>query len=140
MRAYGRPTGPASVSIELTEADLPVLPMATRSEPRKSRNKKSYSLSRADAHPVVKQALEMFGAELADVRTKSPTNKRSARNEKSSRQHGEHHETGAQQMQAQMAKLQEEAATKAVSRLGRRRHGYGDSERRAGGCQRPYRS
>lgn len=54
--------------VELTEADPPGPTMA---EVRaiKEQEQKVVLLERAKAHPVVKQALEIFGAELADVRT-----------------------------------------------------------------------
>lgn len=54
--------------VELTEADPPGPTMA---EVRaiKEQEQKVVLFERAKAHPVVKQALEIFGAELADVRT-----------------------------------------------------------------------
>lgn len=56
--------------VELTEADPPGPTMA---EVRaiKEQEQKLVLFERAKAHPIVKQALEIFGAELADVRTVS---------------------------------------------------------------------
>ncbi|HKE62293.1 MAG TPA: DNA polymerase III subunit gamma/tau [Nitrospira sp.] len=54
--------------VELTEADPPGPTMA-QMRAAKEQEKKLVLFERAKAHPVVKQALEIFGAELADVRT-----------------------------------------------------------------------
>ena len=54
--------------IELTDADPPGPTMA-QVRAAKEKEEKLVLLERAKAHPVVKQALEIFGAELADVRT-----------------------------------------------------------------------
>lgn len=56
--------------VELTEADAPGPTMA-QMRAAKEQEKKLVLFERAKAHPVVKQALEIFGAELADVRTVS---------------------------------------------------------------------
>jgi DNA polymerase III subunit gamma/tau len=56
--------------VELTEADPPGPTMA-QMRAAKEQEKKLVLLERAKAHPVVKQALEIFGVELADVRTVS---------------------------------------------------------------------
>src|SRR5262249_59832265 len=56
--------------VELTEADAPGPTMA-QMRAAKEQEKKLVRFERAKAHPVVKQALEIFGAELADVRTVS---------------------------------------------------------------------
>ncbi|HKY70479.1 MAG TPA: DNA polymerase III subunit gamma/tau [Nitrospira sp.] len=56
--------------VELTEADPPGPTMA-EIRAAKEQEQKLVLFERAKAHPVVKQALEMFGAELADVRTVS---------------------------------------------------------------------
>jgi DNA polymerase III subunit gamma/tau len=56
--------------VELTEADPPGPTMA-QIRAAKEQEEKLVLFERAKAHPVVKQALEMFGAELADVRTVS---------------------------------------------------------------------
>jgi len=53
--------------IELTEADPPGPTMA-QIRAAKEQEQKLVLFERAKAHPVVKEALEMFGAELADVR------------------------------------------------------------------------
>ncbi|HET9844597.1 MAG TPA: DNA polymerase III subunit gamma/tau [Nitrospira sp.] len=54
--------------IELTEADPPGPTMA-QIRAAKEQEQKVVLFEQAKAHPVVKQALEMFGAELQDVRT-----------------------------------------------------------------------
>ena len=54
--------------VELTEADPPGPTMA-QIRAAKEQEQKLILFERAKAHPVVKQALEIFGAELADVRT-----------------------------------------------------------------------
>lgn len=54
--------------VELTEADPPGPTMA-QIRAAKEQEQKLVLFERAKAHPVVKEALEMFGAELADVRT-----------------------------------------------------------------------
>jgi DNA polymerase-3 subunit gamma/tau len=54
--------------VELTEADPPGPTMA-QMRAAKEQEQKLVLFERAKAHPVVKQALEIFGAELADVRT-----------------------------------------------------------------------
>jgi DNA polymerase III subunit gamma/tau len=54
--------------VELTEADPPGPTMAQVRAAREQ-EQKLVLFERAKAHPVVKQALEIFGAELADVRT-----------------------------------------------------------------------
>jgi DNA polymerase-3 subunit gamma/tau len=54
--------------VELTEADPPGPTMA-QIRAAKEQEQKIVLFERAKAHPVVKEALEMFGAELADVRT-----------------------------------------------------------------------
>jgi DNA polymerase III subunit gamma/tau len=54
--------------VELTEADPPGPTMA-QIRAAKEQEQKVVLFERAKAHPVVKEALEMFGAELADVRT-----------------------------------------------------------------------
>ena len=54
--------------VELTEADPPGPTMA-QVRAAKEQEQKLVLFERAKAHPVVKQALEIFGAELADVRT-----------------------------------------------------------------------
>jgi DNA polymerase-3 subunit gamma/tau len=56
--------------VELTEADPPGLTMA-QIRAAKEQEQKVVLFERAKAHPVVKQALEIFGAELADVRAVS---------------------------------------------------------------------
>jgi len=56
--------------VELTETDPPGLTMA-QVRAAKEQEQKLVLFERAKAHPVVKQALEIFGAELADVRTVS---------------------------------------------------------------------
>ena len=56
--------------VELTEADPPGPTMA-QIRAAKEQEQKIVLFERARAHPVVKQALEIFGAELADVRTVS---------------------------------------------------------------------
>jgi DNA polymerase-3 subunit gamma/tau len=53
--------------VELSEADLPGPTMA-QIRASKEQDQKLVLFERAKAHPVVKQALEIFGAELADVR------------------------------------------------------------------------
>ena len=53
--------------VELTEADPPGPTMA-QIRTAKEQEQKLVLFERAKAHPVVKQALEIFGAELADVR------------------------------------------------------------------------
>lgn len=53
--------------VELAEADPPGPTMA-QLRAAKERDQKLVLFERAKAHPVVKQALEIFGAELADVR------------------------------------------------------------------------
>jgi DNA polymerase-3 subunit gamma/tau len=54
--------------VELTEADPPGPTMA-QVRAAKEQEKKMVLFEQAKAHPMVKQALEIFGAELADVRT-----------------------------------------------------------------------
>jgi len=54
--------------IELTESDSPGPTMA-QMRAAKEQDQRLVLLERARANPVVKQALEMFGAELAEVRT-----------------------------------------------------------------------
>jgi DNA polymerase-3 subunit gamma/tau len=54
--------------VELTDTDPPGPTMA-QVRAAKEQEQKLVLFERAKAHPVVKQALEMFGAELADVRT-----------------------------------------------------------------------
>ncbi len=54
--------------IELTEADPPGPTMA-QIRAAKEQEQRGVLFEQAKAHPVVKRALEMFGAELADVRT-----------------------------------------------------------------------
>ncbi len=56
--------------VELSEADPPGPTMA-QIRAAKEQEQKLVLFERAKAHPVVKQALEIFGAELADVRTVS---------------------------------------------------------------------
>ena len=56
--------------VELTEADPPGPTMAQLRAAREQ-EEKLVLFERAKADPVVKQALEIFGAELADVRTVS---------------------------------------------------------------------
>ncbi|WP_455244379.1 DNA polymerase III subunit gamma/tau [Petrachloros mirabilis] len=56
--------------IELTEADPPGPTMAEMKATR-MQEQKLVLFERAKSHPVVKQALEIFGAELADVRAVS---------------------------------------------------------------------
>ena len=53
--------------VELTESDPPGPTMA-QVRAAKEQEQKLVLFERAKAHPVVKQALEIFGAELADVR------------------------------------------------------------------------
>ncbi len=53
--------------VELTEADPPGRTMAELRVSKEKEQKKAL-FEQARAHPVVKQALEMFGAELAEVR------------------------------------------------------------------------
>ncbi|MDP1947396.1 MAG: DNA polymerase III subunit gamma/tau [Nitrospirota bacterium] len=53
--------------VELTEADPPGQTMA-QLRAAKEKEQKQVLFEQAKAHPVVKQALEMFGAELAEVR------------------------------------------------------------------------
>ena len=108
----------------------------------KEQEQKLVLLEQAKAHPMVKQALEIFGAELAEVRTDL----------ESQRGAGMKNPLGnmanimkqAQAMQAQMAKLQEEAATKTVTgtagggmvtRNGERRHGDREHRDRSRGRQ-----
>ena len=119
--------------VELTDTDPPGPTMA-QIRAAKEQEQKLVLLERAKAHPVVKQALEIFGAELADVRTIV----------ESTRGAGMKNPLGnmanlmkqAQAMQAQMAKLQEEAATKTVTgtagggMVRSRRTAAGDRERR----------
>ena len=57
-------------AVELTEADPPGPTMA-QIRAAKEQEQKVVLFERAKAHPVVKQALEIFGAELADVRAVS---------------------------------------------------------------------
>jgi len=54
--------------VELTETDPPGPTMA-QIRAAKEQDQRLVLLERARANPVVKQALEMFGAELAEVRT-----------------------------------------------------------------------
>ena len=54
--------------VELTDTDPPGPTMA-QIRAAKEQEQKLVLLERAKAHPVVKEALEIFGAELADVRT-----------------------------------------------------------------------
>jgi DNA polymerase-3 subunit gamma/tau len=54
--------------VELSDADSPGPTMA-EIRAAKEQEQKVVLFERAKAHPVVKQALEIFGAELADVRT-----------------------------------------------------------------------
>ena len=54
--------------VELTETDPPGPTMA-QIRAAKEQEQKLVLFEQAKAHPVVKQALEIFGAELADVRT-----------------------------------------------------------------------
>lgn len=56
--------------IELTDADPPGPTMA-EIKATKMQEQKLVLFERAKSHPVVKQALEIFGAELADVRAVS---------------------------------------------------------------------
>jgi DNA polymerase-3 subunit gamma/tau len=56
--------------VELTDTDPPGPTMA-QVRAAKEQEQKLVLFERAKAHPVVKQALEIFGAELADVRTVS---------------------------------------------------------------------
>ena len=56
--------------VELTETDPPGPTMA-QIRAAKEQEQKLVLFEQAKAHPVVKQALEIFGAELADVRTVS---------------------------------------------------------------------
>jgi DNA polymerase-3 subunit gamma/tau len=56
--------------VELTEADPPGPTMA-QIRAAKEQEQKVVLFERAKAHPMVKQALEIFGAELADVRAVS---------------------------------------------------------------------
>ena len=56
--------------VELTDADPPGPTMA-QIRAAKEHEQKVVLFERAKAHPVVKQALEIFGTELADVRTVS---------------------------------------------------------------------
>ncbi|HSB43710.1 MAG TPA: DNA polymerase III subunit gamma/tau [Nitrospira sp.] len=56
--------------VELTEADPPGPTMA-QIRAAKEQDQKLVLFERAKAHPVVKQALEIFGADLADVRAVS---------------------------------------------------------------------
>ena len=67
-RISGRPVRVRVV--ELTEADPPGPTMA-QLRAAKEQEQKLVLFERAKAHPIVKQALEIFGAELADVRTVS---------------------------------------------------------------------
>ena len=53
--------------VELTESDAPGPTMA-QLRVAKEKEQRLVLFEQARAHPVVKQALEMFGAELADVR------------------------------------------------------------------------
>ncbi len=53
--------------VELTEADFQGHTMAEL-RVSKEKEQKQVLFERAQAHPVVKQALEIFGAELAEVR------------------------------------------------------------------------
>jgi DNA polymerase-3 subunit gamma/tau len=54
--------------VELTEADLPGPTMA-QARAAKEQDQRLVLFERAQANPMVKQALEIFGAELAEVRT-----------------------------------------------------------------------
>jgi DNA polymerase-3 subunit gamma/tau len=56
--------------VELTESD-PQGPTMAQIRAAKEQEQKVVLFERAKAHPMVKQALEIFGAELADVRTVS---------------------------------------------------------------------
>jgi DNA polymerase-3 subunit gamma/tau len=56
--------------VELTESDC-AGPTMAQIRAAKEQEQKLVLFERAKAHPVVKEALEMFGAELADVRTVS---------------------------------------------------------------------
>ena len=56
--------------VELTESD-PQGPTMAQIRAAKEQEQKLVLFEQAKAHPVVKQALEIFGAELADVRTVS---------------------------------------------------------------------
>lgn len=56
--------------VELTDTDPPGPTMA-QIRAAKEQEQKLVLFEQAKAHPVVKQALEMFGVELADVRTVS---------------------------------------------------------------------
>ncbi len=56
--------------VELTESD-PSGPTMAQIRAAKEQEQKVVLFERAKAHPVVKQALEIFGAELADVRAVS---------------------------------------------------------------------
>jgi DNA polymerase-3 subunit gamma/tau len=56
--------------VELTETDPPGPTMA-QVRAAKEQEQKLVLFEQAKAHPIVKQALEIFGAELADVRTVS---------------------------------------------------------------------
>jgi DNA polymerase-3 subunit gamma/tau len=53
--------------VELTELDSPGPTMA-QLKAAKEKEQRLVLFEQARAHPVVKQALEMFGAELAEVR------------------------------------------------------------------------
>ena len=57
-------------TVELTESD-PQGPTMAQIRAAKEQEQKLVLFEQAKAHPVVKQALEIFGAELADVRTVS---------------------------------------------------------------------
>jgi DNA polymerase-3 subunit gamma/tau len=54
--------------IELTESD-PSGPTMAQLRAAKEKEQRLVLFDRARAHPVVKQALEIFGAELAEVRS-----------------------------------------------------------------------
>ena len=56
--------------VELTESDAPG-PTLGQLRAAKEKEQRLVLFEQARAHPVVKQALEMFGAELADVRPTS---------------------------------------------------------------------
>ncbi|MBX3237577.1 MAG: DNA polymerase III subunit gamma/tau [Nitrospiraceae bacterium] len=59
--------------IEATEDEKSAPPTMRQIREAKAQEQRLVLFQRAKAHPLVKQALEMFGGELADVRTTFPT-------------------------------------------------------------------
>lgn len=59
--------------IEATEDEKSPAPTMRQIREAKEQEQRLVLFQRAKAHPLVKQALEMFGGELTDVRTTAPT-------------------------------------------------------------------